>query len=71
MEDGVCGGEILNDDIIGRMGHCALFHAEAGGCVGLRVKIAEKHALSCLLQRGSQIDRGRRLSDAALLIDKR
>ena len=66
----VCGGEILNHDIIGRMGSRAFFHAKAGGRVGLRVKIAQKDALSRLLQCSGQIDRRGRFPHAALLIDK-
>ena len=52
------------------MGSRAFFHAKAGGRVGLRVKIAQKDALSRLLQCSGQIDRRGRFPHAALLIDK-
>ena len=49
---GVCGGEVLDHDIIGRMRGCAFFYAKAGGRVGLRVKVAQKNTFARLLQCG-------------------
>ena len=46
-----------------------LVHAHAGGGVGLRVKVAQQNAISLFLEGRGQVDTGRRLADATLLID--
>ena len=43
-------------------------HAEPGGRVRLRVEIDEQHALARLGEAGADVDGGRRLPDAALLV---
>ncbi len=43
-------------------------HAEAGRCIRLRIEIDHKRALAGLSETRSEIDRGRRLPDAALLV---
>src|SRR5207245_8185658 len=45
--------------------------AEARGGIGLRIEVDDERALSRLGETGSEVDRGRRLADAALLVGKR
>ena len=66
----LCLGAV-DDDVIACHGARALFKAESGGRVCLRVKIAQKHPKPRLMERRRQIDRRGRLADAALLVDKR
>src|SRR5262249_55443355 len=48
---------------------CAL--AQPGGGVRLRIEVDHERALAGLGETGSEVDRGRRLADAALLVGKR
>src|SRR6266540_162025 len=45
--------------------------AEPRGCVRLRVEVDHKRALPRLGEAGREVDRGRGLADAALLVGKR
>jgi hypothetical protein len=56
-------------DVVGR-GALGL-HAEPGGGVRLRVEVEDEHALAVARERGAQVDGGRRLADAALLVGER
>ena len=71
MDDRVRSREAVDHELVGRVRRSALFYAQTGGRVGLRVKIAEQDLFARLLQRSRQIDRRRRLSNAALLVHKR
>ena len=46
-------------------------HAETGGRVRLRIEVDHERALAGLREAGGEVDRSRRLADAALLIRKR
>ena len=45
-------------------------HAEPGGRVRLRVEVDDERPLAGLREAGGEVDRGRRLADAALLVRK-
>ena len=43
-------------------------HAQAAGCIALRVRVYDQHALALRRYAGGEIDAGGRFADAALLI---
>src|SRR5256885_1835611 len=51
--------------------HCRGTRIESGGGVALGIEVDDQHALTDRSQRGAEIDRGRGLADAALLIGER
>ena len=57
--------------VIGRAVAVAAVDAEPGRGVALRIEIDDQHALADGGQRGAEIDRGRGLADAALLVGER
>ena len=59
------------EQLIGGGGNGALVDADAARGVALRIDVRKQHPLSGSPQRRRQIDRGRGLADAALLIDHR
>ena len=60
-----------NQDIVGRVLPTAAVDAEAGRGIALRVEIDDQHLLADGGERGAEIDRRRRLADAALLVGDR
>ena len=54
--------------VVHRQRHRPLVDARAHGGVALRVEVDHQHALADLGQAGGQVDGGRRLADAALLV---
>ena len=71
MYDGVLRLLLVHSEVIRADPHGTLVHAESARCVGLRVKVAQQHAPPRGMQRGGQIDGGRRLAHAAFLVYKR
>lgn len=71
MNDRFGSGFSVDDNVVGRDADLVFVHAEPGGRVCLRVKIAQQRPLARLVQSGCQIDCRRRLSDAAFLVDQR
>ena len=57
--------------VVGRAVAAAAVDAEAGRGVALRIEVDDQHALADRGQRGAEIDRGRGLADAALLVGER
>ena len=60
-----------DQDVIGRAAAVAAVDAEPGRGIALRIEIDDQHALADRGQRRAEIDRGRRLADAALLVGER
>ena len=69
MHHHICHGRIVDDHIVYRLLQLPLFHAKAGGGVGLGVKVAQQDFFSRLCQRGSQIHGRGGFTYAAFLID--
>lgn len=61
---------VADDEVIKRHGIVEL-EAEAAGRVALRIRVDDEHLFAHGAEFGSQIDAGRRLADAAFLIDDR
>ena len=57
--------------VVGRGVAALAVDAEPGRGVTLRVEVDDQHALADRGQRGAEVDRGRGLADAALLVGKR
>ena len=57
--------------VVGRAAAAAAIDAETGRGVALRIEIDDQHALADRGERGAEIDRGRGLADAALLVGER
>ena len=60
-------GQLVDDDVVDG-GVVAAAQPEAGRGVGLRVEVDEQDADAPGRQLGAEVDRGRRLADAALLV---
>lgn len=69
-DDGGLYIRAVDEHVVDALRH-GLVHAHAGGGVRLRVKVAQQHAPPRGMQRGGQIDGGRRLAHAAFLVYKR
>src|SRR5712672_641744 len=59
------------DEIVGRDLPAFLVDAEPGRGIALRIEVDDEHALADGGERGAEIDRGRGLADAALLVGDR
>src|SRR6185437_16842757 len=59
---------IVDQQLIDGKADAMRIHAEAGGCVRLRVEVDNQCLASGAGEAGGEIDRGRRLAHAALLI---
>ena len=55
-------------EVVGRPRRRARADAEAAGRVGLRIEVDHEHGRARLRETGGDVDRGRRLADAALLV---
>ncbi len=62
---------LAGDEIVGRDLPAFLVDAEPGRGVALRIEVDDEHALADGGERGAEIDRGRGLADAALLVGDR
>ena len=66
--DAVLDGGIRHDHVVDRRLEVPGVDAEPGGRVPLRVEVDHQHPVVELGQGGTEVDRGRRLADATLLV---
>ena len=71
LQDRVAQLRFADQHVVGRAFAVAAINAETGRRVALRIKIDDQHPLADGGQSGAQIDRGRGLADATLLIGER
>ena len=70
-QHGVAHGGAAGEHVIGRGAAVAPLDAQTGRGVALRVEVDDQHMLADGRQRGAEIDGGRGLADAALLVGDR
>ena len=71
LEHGVAQRRLAGQHVVGRGGAALAVDAEAGRGVALRIEVDDQHVLADRGERGAEIDRGRGLADAALLVGER
>ena len=69
FDDGAFGADPVDGHIVGGIFDFPLVHAQAGGGVGLGVKVAEQNLFSQLRQSRRQVHRGGGFAHTALLVD--
>ena len=70
-DHGLAQRRLADQHVIGRAVAVAAVDAEPGRGIALRIEIDDQHALADRGQRGAEIDRGRGLAHAALLVGER
>ena len=60
--------DLADQHVVGRAAAVLAVDAEAGRGVALRIEVDDQHVLADRRERGAEIDRGRGLADAALLV---
>src|ERR1700682_4962765 len=69
--DRVAQRRLADQHVVGRAAAVAAVDTKTGGSVALRIEIDDQHILANRGQRRAEIDRGRGLADAALLVSQR
>ena len=69
--DRVAHRHLADQDVVGRALPALAVDAEPGRGIALRVEVDDQHVLADRGERGAEVDRGRGLADAALLVGER
>ena len=64
-------GPRVHEQRVDSLVHVEGINPQAHGCGTLRIEVNDQHAATVLSQRGTQVDRGRRFTDATLLVTHR